>query len=146
MDRKPIYSIALLSFSLLSMELIWTRILAAEFFYTFAFLVLSLAILGLGLGALSIRLFPRLDSLTSMRNSLYLGGAMILLGPPLVYRLEMSFSTLTSSPAMIGKLLLVILILSSSFYFCGISLTLLFKRFHTHIAKLYRADLIGAGK
>ncbi|NQV42562.1 MAG: hypothetical protein HQ506_09425 [Candidatus Marinimicrobia bacterium] len=145
MDRKQTYTVALLSFSLLSLELIWTRILAAEFFYTFAFLVLSLAILGLGLGALTLRVIPKVDTMRSMRNSLLLGGVMILLGPPLVYRLGMSFSTLTGSLAMLGKLILVILILSSSFYFCGIALAILFKRFHTNISNLYMADLLGAG-
>ena len=145
MNRKHTITIALLSFSLLSLELIWTRILAAEFFYTFAFLVLSLAILGLGLGALSLRLFPGLDSMQGMRNSLILGGSMILIGPPLVYRLGMSFSALMGSLAMVGKLILVILILSSSFYFCGIALSILFKRFHSQISEMYMADLIGAG-
>jgi len=145
MDRKQTYTIALLSFSLLSLELIWTRILAAEFFYTFAFLVLSLAILGLGLGALTLRLIPRVDTMAAKRISLLLGGSMILIGPPLVYRLGMSFTTLMNSPIMLGKLVLIILILSSSFYFCGIALAILFKRFHTHISKLYMADLLGAG-
>ena len=145
MDRKQTYTIALLSFSLLSLELIWTRILAAEFFYTFAFLVLSLAILGLGLGALTLRLIPKVDTMRSMRNSLLLGGIMILIGPPLVYRLGMSFSALSGSLAMLGKLILVILILSSSFYFCGIALAILFKRYHANISQLYMADLLGAG-
>ncbi|MCF7921061.1 MAG: hypothetical protein K9M55_00020 [Candidatus Marinimicrobia bacterium] len=145
MDRKHSYTIALLSFSLLSLELIWTRILAAEFFYTFAFLVLSLAILGLGLGGLTLRLFPKVDSLGSLRNSLLVGGIMILVGPPLVYRLGMSFSALAGSWAMLGKLILVIIILSSSFYFSGIALAILFKRFHSNISQLYMADLLGAG-
>ncbi len=145
MDRKQTYTIALISFALLSLEMIWTRILAAEFFYTFAFLVLSLAILGLGLGALTLRLIPRLDTITSIRNSLIVGGVMILVGPPTVYRLGMSFSGLPGSFAMLGKLILVIIILSSSFYFCGIALAILLKRYHNHISQLYMADLLGAG-
>jgi len=123
MDRKQTYTIALLSLSLLSLELIWTRILAAKFFYTFAFLVLSLAILGLGLGALTLRLIPKLDTISSVRNSLLSGGIMILVGPPLVYRLGMSFSALTGSLAMLGKLILVIIILSSI-----LSITVLIRR------------------
>ena len=145
MDRKQSFTVALLSFSLLSLELIWTRILAAEFFYTFAFLVLSLAILGLGLGALTLRIFPKIDSLSSIRNSLSLGGIMMLIGPPTVYRLGMSFSGLPGSFSMLGKLILVILILSTSFYFCGIALSILFKRYHGQISQLYMADLLGAG-
>ncbi len=145
MNRKQNFTVALLSFSLLSLELIWTRILAAEFFYTFAFLVLSLAILGLGLGSLTLRLFPKTESSTGIFTSFLLGGIMTLVGPPLVYRLGMSFSNLPGSFSMLGKLVLVIFILSASFYFCGIALAAIFKRFHNNIANLYMADLLGAG-
>jgi hypothetical protein len=44
MKYSKYFVIALLSFSLIEMELMWTRIFSAEFFYTFAFLTLSLAI------------------------------------------------------------------------------------------------------
>jgi hypothetical protein len=40
--------VALLSATLIGLELVWTRIFSAEFFYTYAFLTLSLAIMGLG--------------------------------------------------------------------------------------------------
>ena len=36
---------ALLSLALIALELVWTRIFSAEFFYPFAFLILSLACL-----------------------------------------------------------------------------------------------------
>ena len=145
MDRKQTYTVALISVSILALELIWTRILAAEFFYTFAFLVLSLAVLGLGLGALTLRLWPRIDTIHTVGVALIFGGVAMLLGPPAVYGLGMSFTGLMGSFAMLGKLILVILILSSSFYFCGISLAILFKRFHSNISQLYMADLLGAG-
>jgi hypothetical protein len=41
---------------LVALEIVWTRIFSAEFFYSFAFLTVSLA--GLGLGALSLRFWP----------------------------------------------------------------------------------------
>lgn len=145
MNRKLFFSVALISISLLSVEMVWTRILAAEFFYTFAFLVLSLAILGLGLGSLSLRVFPRFNSPTAVSNSLLLGGLMIIAGPPLVYRLGIKFSELPGDLLMLGKLILVILILSSTFYFCGIGLAILFKRHHQMMQKVYMADLLGAG-
>jgi len=145
MDRKHTSSIVLISISLLSLELIWTRILAAEFFYTFAFLVLSLAVLGLGLGALLIRIFPRINQGSTIGISLLLGGIMILIGPPIVYGLGMQFSSLLQEPGMFGKLVLIILILSSAFFFCGIALAVIFKRLHAHISQLYMADLVGGG-
>ncbi len=56
-DSHFLLIVGLISISMVASELIWTRIFSAELFYTFAFLTLSIAVLGLGLGALSIRLF-----------------------------------------------------------------------------------------
>ena len=47
MNSRNAWIIGALSASLIALELTWTRIFSAEFFYTFAFLILSLAILGL---------------------------------------------------------------------------------------------------
>ena len=47
MSRK-LTVVALVSMTLVALELGWTRIFSAEFFYTFAFLILSLAVMGLG--------------------------------------------------------------------------------------------------
>lgn len=44
--------ITLLSVTLISLEPVWTRIFSAVFFYSFAFLTLSLAIMGLAVDAL----------------------------------------------------------------------------------------------
>jgi len=52
--------VALLTVTLIALEIAWTRVFSAEFFYPFAFLILSLAVLGLGLGALAVRLIPAL--------------------------------------------------------------------------------------
>ena len=43
MKRSNLIVIALTSVTLLAMELVWTRLFSAEFFYTFAFLIISLA-------------------------------------------------------------------------------------------------------
>ena len=61
MRSTTLVVVALLSMTLLALEIIWTRLFSAEFFYTFAFLILSLAIMGLGMGALALRLFPGLN-------------------------------------------------------------------------------------
>ena len=50
MNRYRLVIIALVSVTMLALELVWTRVFSAEFFYTFAFLTLSLAVMGLGLG------------------------------------------------------------------------------------------------
>ncbi len=56
MKKSILLVVGLISLTLIPLELTWTRLLSAEFFYTFAFLVLSVAILGLGLGGLALAL------------------------------------------------------------------------------------------
>lgn len=144
MFRTKTLLIALLSLSLISLELVWTRIFSAEFFYTFSFLILSLAILGLGLGALALRLFKFLNNDKLLPYLLSVTGLMVIAGPPLVFALKLDFSLLLSGWGMVFRLIGVILLLSSSFFLGGIALSKLFKDSHQEMPKLYMADLVGA--
>ena len=145
MIRNRFLIIALLSISLIALELSWIRILSAEFFYTFAFMVLSLAVLGLGVGALSLRLFKFFNHSGWIGVSLWLSGLMILIGPVIVFQLGLDFSTLFSAGTTMLKTLAAVLTLSSSFFFGGIALALIFKKNHRDMPKLYMADMCGAG-
>lgn len=145
MNRRNPLVLGLLSISIISLELTWTRIFSAEFFYTFAFLILSLAVLGLGLGALILRLSPGLDREDSLPGLLSLTGAAILAGPPLVFRLGLDFTQAFHAPAMAAKLLLAVVLLSSTYVFGGCALALLLRRNHRDLPRLYMADLVGAG-
>lgn len=138
-------SIFLLSLSLISLELIWTRIFSAEFFYTFAFLILSLAILGLGMGALFVRLFSSLNRSSVLSISLSLTGLLTICNPVFVFMIGIDFSQIITDFVMVLKLILVILLLGSSFFTGGISLALIFKNKPEQLPVLYMSDLIGAG-
>ncbi|ACB76212.1 spermidine synthase [Opitutus terrae] len=142
--RAPRVLIFLVSFSLISLEIVWTRLLSAEFFYTFAFLILSLAVMGLGLGGLALRLFPRLAGLRLLAPLLLATAALALGGPLAVLHLGLDFVQVVSSPAMLGRLALAVLILCSSFFTGGMVVALIFRWEHADMPKLYRADLVGA--
>ncbi len=145
MKYQRFLNIALISITLLGLELAWTRIFSAEFFYTFAFLTLSLAIMGLGLGALALRLFGKLNHEKNLGWLLTVTGLAALVGPPAVIWIGLDFSALFSNWAEVGKFLVTIGLLSSSFFFGGIVLALYFRRGHQDMPKLYMADLLGAG-
>lgn len=145
MRSRTYLVIALISLTLIPLELSWTRIFSAEFFYTFAFLVLSLAVLGLGLGALSLRLFRSIDRPGMLGISLTLGGIAALAGPVLVFALAPDFSVVFSDLWTTGKIVLVVLILMSTYVFAGVGLAMLFKHNHEDMPRLYMADLLGAG-
>lgn len=145
MIRHRFLIISLLSLSLIAQELSWTRVLSAEFFYTFAFLVLSLAMLGLGIGGLLVRLCSSLDRPERLWVYLSLTAVASMAGPPAVFALGLKFSALFAGWEMIGKLVIAIVLLSSSFLFGGIALAILFKHNHQDMPRLYMADLLGAG-
>lgn len=143
MNKKNV-SIALLSLTILSTELFWTRLFSAEFYYTFAFLILSLAILGLGMGALFLSIFPRLNKPSNLPVWLLLTGAMILASVPVVFYLNLDFAKLITEKTQIIKLFAAIFLLGSGFFFGGISIAQLFKSNPKEIARLYMADFFGA--
>lgn len=145
MKQSKFIIIALMSVTLIALEMVWTRLFSAEFFYTFAFLTLSLAVLGLGLGALALHLFSFLNRGKTLGISLSLASLTALVGPPLVFKLGLKFSELLQSWSMVGKFASTVLLLSSTFFFAGIALALLFKRHYQQMPRLYMADLLGAG-
>ncbi len=145
MKKSNYLVVGLISLTLIPLELTWTRILSAEFFYTFAFLVLSVAILGLGLGGLALRLFPGLSQPRFIGLYLCLAAICAVCGPGLMFAIAPDFSSLFSSWLTLGKLTLTILILMSAYFFGGMALSLIFKLNHAHMPRLYMADLLGAG-
>lgn len=142
--RSPHVLIFLVSLSLIALEIVWTRVLSAEFFYTFAFLILSLAVLGLGLGGLALRLFPRLAVERSMGPLLMATSLLALTGPLAVLHLGLEFAQVTANPVMLGKLALTVLILCSAFFTGGMVVALIFRLQHADMPRLYRSDLVGA--
>lgn len=145
MKNSKFIVIALMSVTLISLEIVWTRIFSAEFFYTFAFLTLSLAILGLGLGALALRLIPVLNRKNTLSILLTLSALLALAGPPVVLNIKLDFTKLFSSAEMVWKFIATVLLLASPFFTGGIALAKLFRQNHDDMPNLYMADLIGAG-
>jgi hypothetical protein len=136
--------IFLVSLSLIALEIVWTRVLSAEFFYTFAFLILSLAVLGLGLGGLALRLFPRVAVERSIGPLLIATSLLALAGPLAVLHLGLEFAQVTANPVMLGKLVLTVGILCSAFFTGGMVVALIFRLQHADMPRLYRSDLVGA--
>ncbi len=142
---RPSTLVAAISVTLVSLELTWTRLFSAEFFYTFAFLILSLAVLGLGLGALAVRLGSTLERESTVGWLLTGTGLAGLAGPPLVFALDVDMSRILGDPLALARWALALLLLGAAFLFGGMALALLFRRGWERIPRLYMADLLGAG-
>ncbi len=137
--------IALLSVTLLSIELIWTRIFSAEFLYSFAFLILSSAVLGIGIGALLTRMIPMLRRAQSAGVGFLLTGLFAMASPPAVFLLDVDLSHLFLRWSSVVDVVLVILVLSSAFIAGGASLAVMFRIDPPALPRMYMADLLGAG-
>lgn len=142
--RSPLL-VAFISITLVGLELAWTRVFSAEFFYSFAFLILSLAVLGLGMGALAVRLIPTFARTGALPWLLLCTAVMTATGPVLAFRIGVDYTELFHSWSMAGKFVLTALVLSSAYFFGGAALSQLFRRGHEEISQLYMADLVGAG-
>ncbi len=141
---KHTLSIGLLSLSVISTELFWTRLFSAEFYYTFAFLVLSLAVLGLGLGALFSRMALQQPKPERLWLLFFLSALMMLLAVPLVFALNLDFSRLISEAFQPVKLACAIVLLGSGNFVAGIAIAQIFKMHPQEVPRLYMADLLGA--
>jgi hypothetical protein len=136
--------VALLSSTLVALEVCWTRVFAAEYFYTFAFLIVSLAVLGLGLGALGARLWRRLRRPRSHPWLLLLTGLVAVAAPPVVLRLGLDFTALPGSAVAWMKLVAVVLLLGAPYLLGGAVLAAVFRGSVRRMPRLYMADLLGA--
>jgi spermidine synthase len=134
-----------LSLSLLLTEILLTRVFSVLFMYHFAFLVISAALFGLGVGGIAVYLYPerfggdlqsRLVSLTLCFAAALVMLVLFLFNLPLV-----------PSTSIQGTVVLVVVFVASAlpFFVGGACLALLLSRAGQDVNRLYFFDLLGAG-
>ncbi len=136
LDRVPFRLLAavfLVSLSTLVLEIGFTRILSVVLSYHYVFLVISIALLGLGSGAIFV--YFRQQGNNTVQPSMY--AALFAVAAPLSV-LGITRGPFSGNLAVTGLLLLV------PFFMAGAVIALIFRRFAAEAGKLYAADLIGA--
>ena len=142
--RSATLAVALMSFSALLLELGLTRLFSVVLFYHFAFLAISIALLGLGAGA--VFSFLRREwlerwSISQLGSTLCAANALIILAA-----LEIVLHT---SVAMhldwgnFGRLTVLYLAAAVPFFITGLLFSIVFARHPARITQLYGADLLG---
>lgn len=138
----------MISLSALSLEFTYVRIMSVSLWYHFAFMIISVALLGLGISGVTLSVFKKLtdwdlDIFLYINSVLFsisvLGGFIITNKIPLD-----PFSLFTDSYQFI-YLPLYYLLLTLPFLFAGIIISRLIYTFQKDIGKVYFFDLIGAG-
>ena len=143
-EKTLLAGLALTSFSALLLELALTRLFSVVLFYHFAFLAISIALLGLGAGGVFAYL---LKARLAARGTRILAGRLCMANAvAVVVVLEIVLHTrvaLEVSWANFGRLTALYLAAAVPFFLTGLLFAVVFAREPKRIPRLYGADLCG---
>ena len=143
-DRALLAGIGLSSFAALLLELSLTRLFSVVLFYHFAFLAISIALLGLGAGGVFAYLAKAWLARFETRNlAAWLCAANALLVPIVLETILHLPVSLELSSKNFLKLTVVYLVSAIPFFVTGVEFSVVFAREAGHIPRLYGADLVG---
>ncbi len=136
----------LLAAANLMLELVLTRIFSVTMWYHFAFMSISLALLGAAIAGILIFLLPRTFSLERMGRQLTILALCFSVAAvvALVVQLRVHVNP-ELSLSNIGPLALIYVPTLLPFFFAGMGLSLALTHLTRSVSKLYFLDLFGAG-
>src|SRR5205807_3390596 len=143
-QRALLFGVALTSFSALLLELALTRLFSVVLFYHFAFLAISIALLGLGAGGVFAYL---LKSRLARFSTRALAASLCMVNSVLVLLVLEIVLHVPVALTVTGKnfLHLSVLYLSAAvpFFLTGLLFSVVFARETWRVSRLYGADLCG---
>ncbi len=147
-SRPPLASVALLSSAALATEILLSRSFAVVHWHHFAYMIISLALLGFGASgtflALAHRRLLRRFTLSYLGNVAAFGALVV--GSPLLARaLPFQAEALLWDPWQPLWLVLLYLVLSTPFFCAANAIGLALIAFRNGAGRVYAADLVGAG-
>ncbi len=145
--------IFLVSAAGLLLEVAYTRIISYKLWYYYTYLVIGLALLGIGSGGIFLATFARLrkaSTETILRWSCLSAAVTVPLGYFIIARLPIQTSAIWnygdgSSYKALAKLSLICFVLFASFISVGLVVSTILGRETENVGKLYFGDLVGAG-
>lgn len=143
----PLLSVFLFSMSLVGTQILWSRVFSFVIWYHFAFLVISISMLGFAAGGLLLNLRPKLLERSA---------------PGMLYRLAAAFGTATAFSLLlvanlpfaagllssVGNFLLfalLILLITSTYFFAGMYIAYAIASEPERVSKIYLANMTGSG-
>jgi hypothetical protein len=151
--RAALAAIFAISLAGLLLEVAYTRVISYKLWYYYTYLVIGLALLGIGSGATLVVVSRRLRAASTrgvLRWASILGALSVVVGYAVVARVPVDTLALWdygtgASAKNFAVLGLICFVLFASFVSIGIMVATLLGRGGDQIGKLYFADLIGAG-
>ena len=146
-QRRSVYlGVFLVSSSALMLELILTRIFSVKLYYHYAFMVISLALLGSGASGVYIYLFPEFFRRERLQKHLYFFSLGFAASIPVVLWLVLQLDfQLVLEPSMILRVVLLYSVPAVPFFLGGMCLSLAMTHFSQDVSRVYFFDLTGAG-
>jgi predicted membrane-bound spermidine synthase len=140
-------TIFIVSFGVILFELTLTRIFSIILWYDYAFMAISVAFFGLGIGAFSVYVFRNKKNISSKidDNNSFVPTRIVL--PTITFAISIPIFLLIIAyiiPPSTTFIYLFYLAASIPFFFAGISLAWIYVAMPNEISKLYFVDLIGA--
>ena len=143
-ERTLLAGLALTSFSALLLELALTRLFSVVLFYHFAFLAISIALLGLGAGGVFAYLLKSrltgIDTATLASRLCVTNAAVALVVLEIVLHARVALQV---SWANFARLTVLYLAAAVPFFLTGLLFAVVFARETRRIPRLYGADLCG---
>ena len=143
-DRAMLFGMALCSFAALLLELALTRLFSVVLFYHFAFLAISIALLGLGAGGVFAHLrkdrLARFETRALVARLCAINALIVPVVLVIVLRIPVS---LDISKANFLRLTAIYLASAVPFFITGLEFSIVFAREANHVSPLYAADLAG---
>jgi spermidine synthase len=145
-ERAFSFAVALASCATIALELALTRIYSVTMYYHFAFMVISLALLGLAMAGVTTYLLPRV--FRDERASAIAAIVMIGFAVTTLLALRVSLTTpvsLRGWAGNTGRLVKLYAAASLPFICSGFALTVAIAASRERIGRIYAFDLVGAG-
>jgi hypothetical protein len=144
----PRYSVALASATALAYEILLVRLFSISHWHHYAYMIISLALLGYGISGALLALFQR--HLQAQFRAAYLVNLLLFgISLPLAYllaeRTGFSPEQVLWDPGQWARLAAIYLYLALPFLFVANAIGLALMHYRANVGRIYAADLFGAG-
>ncbi len=146
--KPPIISIALISSATLMYEILLMRLFSIIQWHHFAYMIISLGLLGFGVSGTFVALFQQflLRSYTSVYLTLIvLFGLSSFLVFQIVQNIPFNALEILWDVRQGYYLLAIFMLLTLPFFFSGSAICITLRRYGSALSKIYGIDLVGAG-
>jgi spermidine synthase len=150
LERRQLVGVFLVSTNSLALEVVLTRVFSVTMWYHFAFLAISMALMGSAVAGITLYFFPGLSQPQPARRWIGMAALALALAVPLTFFLylripfRVTLGRGTVPLREIGAFVLIYLDLTLPFFLSGLVLSLSLAAWPEQAGQIYWADLSGA--